>query len=111
MSTKYDILRNYQYRHAPSLVVTDVQRIEWKSKPLKVNIWFLVFYHHASRYNIEVRTWYNDEGATLKKIVRGIHEEFISEMNFKFTRERYQTYKHKEAQHIVAIEPIQEKIK
>ncbi len=108
MTTKYDILRGYQYRHSPSLVVSDIQQINWKSKPKKVNVWFLVYYHHQPGYNIEVRTWYNDERFTLRQLTKMIHTDFISDMNGKFIRERTQTYKQKEAIHLIAIEPVEE---
>lgn len=108
MTTKYDILRQYQYRHSPSLVVSNHQLINWKCKPKKVNIWFLVYYHHQPGYNIEVRTWHNDDRMTLKFLMGLVHKEFLEDMNGKFIRERTQTYKHKEAIHLVAIEPVEE---
>ena len=108
MTTKYDILRNHQYRHHPSLIVSHRQQIDWKTKPKRINIWFLVYYHHQPGYNIEVRTWYNDERYTLSKLVKMVHSDFMNDMKNKFIREQTQTYKHKEAIHLVAIEPVEE---
>jgi len=106
MSTKYEILRTYRWRHASSLIVSRTQAIHWKSKPSKLNIWFLVYYHHAPGYNIEVRTWHNDDHATLKQLVDLAHNTFEVDQNHQFQRQRYQTYKHKEVMHIIALEPI-----
>ena len=106
MSTKYEILRKYRWRNKETLVVSHTKLIHWRIKHYRVNIWFLVYYRHENTYNIEVRTWENHEQFVLSKFARLIHENFITDQNQQFERERSITHKHKEALHIVAIEPV-----
>jgi len=102
----YEYLRSVTFRHASTYVVSKNKMIPWKSHPFAVQIWFLVHYHHRGDYNIEFRTWENEDGVTLKTFVESIHAEFISIQNQIFQRERMFTYKNSEAHHLIALLPI-----
>ena len=99
----YMRLLGKRYRHAPSLLVSDLSLIPWKSKPPRMQIWFLVYYHDEGRYNIEFRNWENGDRVTLEHMLTLIHQIFIEDQNAVFQRERESSYRHREAIHPIAI--------
>lgn len=102
----YEMLRSIPYRHTSTLLVSKTKLIPWKSKPSGMQIWFLVYYHHEGRYNIEFRNWDNGESDTLKDFVSYIHRYFLADTNASFSREAESTYKHREALHMIALTPL-----
>lgn len=105
MSTRYEILRQYKYRDADTLLVSNKKEVPWRSIPYRLHVWFLVFYHWNNQYNIEVRTTFNDERMTLGQLIKMLHEEFISKMNRSFASDSERKYRLKEAIHLVALQP------
>jgi hypothetical protein len=99
----FNRLRMKKYRHQPSLIVSDRQLIPWKSKPPRMQVWFLAYYHDEGRYNIEFRNWINGDNDTLHKIVSFIHSTFIVDQNEVFAREQESSYRHREAIHLIAL--------
>jgi hypothetical protein len=102
----YEKLRAKKYRHQPSLLVSDKQMTAWKSKPPRMQVWFLVYYHDEGRYNIEFRNWENGDNTTLKEVVDFIHHTFVADQNEVFERERRTSYRHREAIHLIALDVL-----
>ena len=105
MSARYEILRRYKYRDSETLLVSNEKYVPWRSIPYRIHVWFLVYYHWNNQYNIEVRTSFNDEKATLGAYIKLFHKEFIPAMNRSFNSDPERKYRLKEAIHLFAIEP------
>ena len=105
MSLRYELLRTFKYRDSETLVVTNVKSIPYRSIPERLHIWFLVHYHWNGQYNLEVRTDFNDEQATLGALIKHHHATFIDTMNNHFSEDSERKYRRKEAIHLFALQP------
>ncbi len=108
----YQYLTSFKYRDPDTLWCYDEEKPNYRIRPERVSVWILVYIHERDKHNIFVRQFGNEDGVTLKELLKAIHKGTDKTKPFKdevndFYKRKYEleAQLQMEVKEIVAITP------